>query len=101
MDGKGRQSARDKHVLNLRTIQWAFKARRTGASPKKKGRKACISRDFFALVAKHLNSSSRIMEVKPVWMKYFTPVNNDEESRDGEEEDKEREGGEEEKECKE
>ena len=55
LDGEGREGVREKHILNVRTVFRAVQSGTIGTTPKKKGRAARISRDFFALIAKHLN----------------------------------------------
>ena len=46
---------REKNILNTRIIYQTVKTRRIGMTPKRKGSKAIISRDFFTLIAKYLN----------------------------------------------
>ena len=51
----GRDESRERHVLAVRTIQRLVANRQVGVTPKKKGPKPKISRDFLQLIATHLN----------------------------------------------
>ena len=55
LDGEGREESREKHMVALSTVRRAVANGKVGVSPKKKGRKANISRDFLKLVALHVN----------------------------------------------
>ena len=51
LDGEGREESREKHMLAVRTVPRAVKE--GIESPKKKGKKSEISREFLRLVAVH------------------------------------------------
>ena len=55
LDGHGRENSREKRKLNVSTLAKSVDKGMIGCSPKKKGRKEKIDRDFVRLVALHAN----------------------------------------------